>query len=176
MKARSTVLKSTVVAGEADINKYQYLNDNLNRQLHWIDKADLRLAFIVPLTLAMLASISAKSPSLSKWDAALWMWIPFSIFFLSLTLVFCICATFPRITGKKKSNVFFRGILEKDIDEYASQVTSIEEEDALIDLAYQVHINAGIAATKFNWIQKALFTLILASIFWAFTIHALWSD
>ena len=151
------------------------MNDNLNRQLSWIDKADLRLAFIVPLALAMIASIATKAPAINNWDVALWVWVPFSFLFLSLTLVFCVCATFPRTDGKKPSSLFFGGIIESNIDEYASNALRVEEEEVLRDLAHQVHINAEIAATKYGWIQKALFTLILASIFWAFTIYTLWS-
>lgn len=147
----------------------------MNRQLSWIDKADLRLAFIVPLALAMLASIATKAPAINKWDVELWVWVPFSVLLLSFTLVFCVCATFPRTDGKKPSSVFFGGVLESNIDDYASKALEIEEEEVLRDLAYQVHINAEIASAKYGWIQKALFTLILASVFWAFTIYSLWS-
>lgn len=160
---------------EAKIETYQFLNDNLDRQLSWIDKSDIRLAFIAPLSLAMLASLASKTPVITEWSIAIWMWLLFSTFFLFLTLIFCVCATFPRTDGKKDSVVFFGEIIKKDIDTFADEILIITEADVLKDLVYQIYINAEIASIKYGWIQKSLFTLILASVFWLFAIYTLWS-
>lgn len=157
------------------MEKYQFLNDNLDRQLAWISKSDSRLSFIVPIALAMLAALAAKAPELKIWTVEIWLFVGLSAVFLFTTLIFCLCATFPRTDAKKESNIFFGGILTRDIDEFSSQVMALDDIQILEDIAFQVHINAEIASSKYKWIQGALFTLFLASVFWIIALYVVWS-
>ena len=128
----------------------------------------------MPIALAMLAALASKTPTIDKWSVPIWMALSFTILFLSLTIIFCLCATFPRTDSQKPSNIFFGGITSKNIDDFTRQIEATKKQEILTDLSHQIHINAQIASIKYTWIQRALFTLIIASIFWGFAIFILW--
>lgn len=157
------------------MDRYQFLNDNLDRQLAWISKSDKRLSFVVPIALAMLASLAAKAPELEDWTATIWTFVGLASIALSITLIYCLCATFPRTDAKKNSNIYFEGILSKEIDQFAQEAVSLDDVAIQEDLAFQIHINAEIASTKYKLIQKALFTLFLSSFLWVIALYILWS-
>lgn len=157
------------------MDKYQFLNDNLDRQLLWIARADSRLKFIVPMCLAMFGTLAAKSPELGCWEVKQAIPSFFAVLFLTLSLLFCFLATFPQTKGKKPSQIYFGGIIKTPLNDFPTKISETDEQDILTDLAFQCHINADIADKKFKWIQKAQFVLFIASLFWTCAIYFLWS-
>ncbi len=58
-----------------------YLEKELSRLLQWIQVADNRLAFILPLATAMLGALAILAPTPEKWSSISLILFSFAVFF-----------------------------------------------------------------------------------------------
>lgn len=156
------------------MDKVDYLEKNLARQLSWIQAADTRIALLLPLTTAMVGVLAALLPPTAKWTISLSLPTSFAVFFLVLCVIFTACASFPRTNGPKGSGLFFSGIISRSDSQFSKYVIDLEEQDYLSDLASQCYINAQIAERKFTWVKRAMSCLFLSSLPWVLAIYFLY--
>ncbi len=156
-------------------HQIDYLEKELARLLGWIQVADSRIALVLPLTTAMLGALSVLAPDIDKWTMPSAITSSFALFFLILGLAFCALASFPRVNGPKGSNIFFRGIDSRELDQYKQAVNDFSQEEYCDDLINQCHINSKIANTKFTWVRRAMVCMFLSFVPWAISIYLLYS-
>lgn len=156
-------------------DKIDYLEKELARLLSWIQVADSRMALVLPLTTAMLGVLSVLAPDINGWSMPAAIASSFALFFLILSPIFCALASFPRISGPKGSNIFFGGIVSRELEQFKQAVSNITQEDYCDDLINQCHINSQIANTKFSWVRRAMGSMFLAFFPWAVAVYTLYS-
>lgn len=149
----------------------EHLQYILDKQLGWITSADSRLSLVLPLSTAMLGALAIYATNPSAWTLMAGIPAAFAIFFLSLSIIFCACASFPRTTGTKGSLMFFEGIVSRDLSQYRAAVKSTERDKFQDDLIQQCHINAQIASKKFTWVKRGMGSMLTAMLPWAFAIY-----
>jgi Pycsar effector protein len=142
----------------------------LDKQLNWIAAADSRLSLVLPLSTAMLGALAVYAPKPSTWILAAGIPAAFALFFLTLSIIFCAVASFPRTSGTKGSLIFFEGINSRDLTQFKATIMSAKEIDFQDDLLQQCHINAQIASAKFTWVKRGMCSLLIAMLPWAFAI------
>lgn len=152
----------------ADTEQLQYI---LDKQLGWIAAADSRLSLVLPLSTAMLGALAVYATTPSAWTLMAGIPAAFAIFFLSMSIVFCACASFPRTDGTKGSLVFFGGIVSRDAAQFQAAIKAAQKGDLQDDLIDQCHINAQIASTKFTWIKRGMASMLAAMLPWAFAVY-----
>lgn len=151
--------------------KVDQVESVLNRQIAWIAAADSRLSLVLPLSTAMLGALAVYAPTPNAWTLVTGIPASFAIFFLSLSILFCALAFFPRTTGTKGSVIFFEGISSRSLEQYQSTLTTIADTEYLADLIQQCHINAAIASTKFAWVKRGMGSLFISVIPWAYAVY-----
>lgn len=157
------------------MDKIDYFEKTLARQLAWIQAADTRLSLVLPLSTAMLGTLAVLTPAADSWPISVALLSSCAVILLILSIVFCACAAFPRTYGPKGSMIFFGGIAQRKTDQYQSDAKSLSEEDYVDDLARQCHANAQIADTKYNWVKRGLACLFLATLPWALSVYFLYA-
>lgn len=156
------------------MNKIDYLEKELLRLLAWIQAADTRIVFVLPLSTAMLGMLAALAPKIGGWEILSVLMVSFSIIFLVISISCLAFATFPRTDGPKGSMIFFTGISSKNSQQFREEVESFTEDKYIQDLSDQCHINAIIAETKFTWIKRSLIFLFLSSPPWFISVYLLY--
>lgn len=162
------VSRSTETAPMAYTEQLQYI---LDKQLGWIAAADSRLSLVLPLSTAMLGALAVYATTPSAWTLMAGIPAAFALFFLSMSIVFCACASFPRTNGTKCSLVFFGGIVSRDAAQFRADIKAAQKGDLQDDLIDQCHINAQIASTKFTWIKRGMASMLAAMLPWAFAMY-----
>lgn len=157
------------------MNKIDFLEKNLSRQLKWIQSADTRIALVLPLSTAMLGALSVLSPEVDKWSNLSAISVSFAVLFLSLSIIFSAIASFPRTNGPKSSLIYFVGISDNDTSQYKEAVNEIDEEKYQNDLASQCHVNAQVAIIKYSWVKRSMGCLFLSSFPWAIAVFLLYN-
>lgn len=152
----------------ADIGQLQYI---LDKQLGWISAADSRLSLVLPLSTAMLGALAIYATQPSAWTLMAGIPAAFAIFFLCISIIFCAFASFPRTGGTKESLLFFGGIASREISWFKASVKVANNSDLQDDLIEQCHINAQIALVKFTWVKRAMASLLMAMVPWAFAVY-----
>lgn len=153
-----------------------YLEKELSRLLHWIQAADTRLAFILPLTTAMLGALALLAPKPEAWSSLAVVMFSFSVLFLVLSVIFSACASFPRTNGPKGSLLYFSGIESRELNQFSIAAKEMTDTQYIDDLISQCHINAQICEKKFSHIRHALACLFISSIPWSASIFILYGN
>lgn len=156
------------------MNKIDYLEKELLRLLAWIQVADTRIVFVLPLSTAMLGMLAALAPKITNWSTLSILMVVFSVIFLVISIACLAFATFPRTDGPKGSMIFFIGISNKSREQFRDDVDSFTEEKYIQDLSDQCHINATIADAKFSWVKRSLIFLFLSSTPWFISVYLLY--
>lgn len=156
------------------MKKFEFLEDNLARQLLWIQAADGRIALLLPLNTAMLGVLAVLAPAYDYWTVFSAVSSSFAAALLVLSVVFTALAAFPRTEGPKGSLVFFSGIVAREEDQFSAAIESLDDDVYLRDLTSQVYVNAKIASQKFSWVRRAMVCLFLSSIPWTLAIYSLY--
>jgi hypothetical protein len=156
------------------MDKINTLEKILDRQLAWISRADTRISLVLPLATAMLGSLAALAPKPTNWEILPAILASISAILIVLAMIFSSLACFPRVAGPKSSNIFFNGIAGRETGQYKKIMCEISEDDYLDDICRQCHRNAQIAKAKFEWIQKALASLLISVIPWILTVYLLY--
>lgn len=156
------------------MNKVDYLEKNLERQLSWIQRSDTRISLLLPLTTTMGAVLAALVPAPDKWTISSIAPSIFTIVLLALCVIFTACATFPRTNGPSGSGIFFGGIAKRTASQYSEYVNKLDDHCYTNDLAGQCYINAQIAHRKINWVKRAMICLFLSFLPWVISIYFLY--
>lgn len=156
--------------------KIKHLEDNLARQLGWIETADSKATFIFMLNVAMLGLLASVSPlSICYWIFTSALFASLSAALSLMSLLFLSIASFPITQGPSDSLIFFGEIVKRDIDQFKSEIDLTTFEKYTVDLAEQCYRNAQIANRKYEWIQRALLCLYLSVIPWGLAIYSLYN-
>lgn len=146
----------------------------LERNLAWIAAADAKVAIIVTINIAMLGGLAG----IFGWSNAhrtYWGYLACVVaVILSGSGVFCAAmAMFPRTDGPKKSLLFSVPVAGMNLPDYKAALKDCSDELLLEDWAGQVHRNAEIAKTKFEWVRLAMIWSFLGVPAWAVAISVM---
>jgi hypothetical protein len=147
----------------------------LSLLLGWVRAAETRLAFVLPLSMAMLGALAVLAPSAPKWTIVGSVFSAFAALSLVLSIALAALASFPRTTGPKGSLIYFGGITTRDLVQYEQEVKSQSLESHLDDLIRQCHRNAQIAERKYTWIQRSMVCLFISTLPWVISLFILYS-
>lgn len=156
------------------MDRISILDSILSRQLGWIAAADQKNSFIFPVAAAMLGLLAALSPDKNGWTVPSAIFGTVAAVLLTLSVIFCALAAFPRTEGPRGSNIYCDGILSREPDQYVKDVKALTEDGHISDLARQCHINAAIACAKYKWIKLALGAIFAAVAPWVVSIYLLY--
>jgi hypothetical protein len=156
------------------VNRIDVLEKELARLLEWVRASESRLALVLPLSTAMLGALAVLAPAANKWTVFTAVTSSFASLFLSLSMVFSACASFPRTSGPKGSVIYFGGVVDRDLVQYEKAMRDLQEEDYIQDLARQCHRNAQIAVAKYSWTRRAIACLFFGTGPWAIALFLLY--
>lgn len=150
------------------------LEASLGRQLSWVAATESRITLIVPLSTALFGTLAIKYSSFSSAPCLFQVGAWIALALLSAAVVCASIAIFPRTKGPKGSLIFFGGIANQPLDSFSRNIENTSEDVYRRDLAEQIHINARIAATKFSWIRRSIFFMLLALLPWSLSVANLY--
>lgn len=156
---------------ENEIVPLDALQNNLDRQLHWVKSSEDRFRFSLPIAIAMVASCAAILPqprALSSID--FWLLIPAVTLLLSYFSV-ALFAMVPEIRTGGRSLVYFGDISDGEPSETVGAIAKMSACDARKDIALQIFVNAKIARRKYELGRIALILLFVATPFWTLSIY-----
>lgn len=148
----------------------------LERNLAWIAAADAKVAIIVTINVAMLGGLAGtfgwSDAHRSYWAYGACMMATI----LSGSGVFCAAmAMFPRTDGPKQSLLFSVPVAGMTLPDYQAALKDRSDEQLLEDWAGQVHRNAEIAKSKFEWVRAAMIWSFLGAPTWVIAIGVMLS-
>lgn len=143
----------------------------LERNLAWIAAADAKVAIIVTINVAMLGGL-AGTFGWSEAHRTLWAYLACMMaVMLSGSGVFCAAmAMLPRTDGPKQSLLFSVPVAGMNLPDYQAALKDSSDEQLLDDWAGQVHRNAEIAKSKFEWVRVAMIWSFLGVPAWVVAI------
>lgn len=147
----------------------------LERNLHWIAAAEVKVAVIVALDTAMLGTLAAAFSALDPTERTAWAVLlsTVSVCFLGAALFCARMCVLPRMEGPQSSFVFFRRIVEREASDYAEAFKKASDEQLLDDCLAQIHRNAQIACDKHQWVRAGMMWSFLALPVWVLALGAL---
>lgn len=138
----------------------------VERQLHWISAADVKIGVIVAIDTAMLGGLAAAfaaSQDHTAWAMAMCV----GALVLSGVGLFCTAmAVFPRLDGPPDSMLFFARVAAVKPSDYVTKLAQVSDEELLCDWATQIHRNAMIAKLKHGWVKSAMLWSFFSTPFW----------
>lgn len=148
----------------------------LERNLAWIAAADAKVAIIVTINTAMLGGLAGTF----GWTDAhrtCWAYLAGVVaLMLSGAGVFCAAmAMFPRTNGPKQSLLFSVPVAGMSLPDYQAALKDRADDQLLEDWAAQVHRNAEIAKSKFEWVRLAMIWSFLGVPAWVVAIGVMLS-
>ena len=159
-----------------DKDRLQIAQWILERNLAWVAAAEVKVAVIVTIDMALLGSIgaaySAATPAARVAHADLF-WTISAAIFVATGIVCAAMAVLPRLKGPTESLVFFGYIRSLPESEYLERFKSASESRLLEDWVAQIHRNAQIAHEKFSWVRRSMWLSFLSVIPWAVAIRML---
>ena len=152
------------------------LESSLERHLSWAQSAEMRLAWGLPVSTAMLGAIAVLSPKAASWTVPMGITSSFAVTFLLLSILFFALSSFPRTSGPKGSLLYFGGISSKEESQYHNDMTNLTKQEYFEDLVSQCYRNAQVVQKKYSWLQRAFTCLFISSVPWVLSIYLLYSD
>jgi Family of unknown function (DUF5706) len=155
------------------IERLKYAQWLLERNLAWIAQAEVKVAVVISIDVAMVSAIAAAyttTASKSAWAVLL------SVLFGLLVAAALFSAAIvvrPQIDGPPTSFVFFGKVAKMERADYAQALKMASAEDLLKDISEQIHRNAEIALTKHHWIGLAVKWSSVSAFFWMAAISQL---
>ena len=153
---------------------YKIANDLLSKQLSWVIAADNKVPPIFAINTAMLGVIAALSKGIENWSISHAIVSVLAALPLVGSIISLALATFPRLHGPKGSNIYFGGIITKNLEAYVSEMKKTKDDDLLEDMYRQVYRNAEIAQAKFTFIKWAMIQTFSSIPFWLISIWKLY--
>lgn len=138
------------------MNKVDFLEKTLERQIGFVRASETRVSFTLP-AMSLVLGIWLYGFKQAETDNVV------AVLSGSLSLVgfivliyFVWLSMFPQTEGAKKSLIFFGSISNTSLEEYRELVLQQKEEDYMHDLIQQIHINSQIAMNKFSSVKSAM--------------------
>ena len=170
-------LRNYLIAKSIVKNKFMEINKiiekaelNLERQIEWIGKHDIKTSFVAGVAIAMLGVAANLDYSILRCTSYTIV-ITLTFLLLALSLFYVYLSQFPKVNSPNHSLLFFGTIADRKLNKFQEEFKSINEEKYLEDLLHQTHVNADIVKKKFNYLKLALIFLLLAVIPWSFMIY-----
>jgi hypothetical protein len=159
------------VTNENELVPLEALQNNLDRQLHWVKASEDRFRFSLPIALAMVASCAAllpQPPALSSLD--FWFLIPAITLLMSYFGV-ALFTLLPEIRTGGSSLIYFGDISDGEQTKTVAGISNMSASDARKDISLQIFVNATIARRKYELSRIALILLFVATPFWTVSIY-----
>jgi len=145
----------------------------LERQLAWISQAEVKVAALVSVQIAMLAGLGAVFLAADEKSTLAWL-ATWACGLLAAMAVFCAAmAVDPQTGGPERSLIFFGRIEELRYEEFARQLHHTQPSELLEDFAAQIYRNAEIAKSKHRWVARATKASFLSALPWLIAIGSL---
>lgn len=147
----------------------------LERNLAWVAAAEVKVAVIVTIDMALLGSIGgayAGADALARTTcASVWA---VSAGVAATAGIFCAAmAVLPRLNGPTNSLVYFGRIGLLDHGEYLEKFKNATETELFEDWAAQIHRNAQIACEKYSWVRASMYWSFISVLPWFASILTL---
>lgn len=152
-------------------DKISQTEQNLQRKLDWISRADTRIGFTASVAVAMLGVLATASAALEEWS---WYFVlifgaAFGLLFASLILIYL--SQYPKMRSSNSSLIYFGTIAKLKVDEFKRRVRAETEDEYLDDLLFQTHTNAQILDLKFKYLKGALILIFISILPWLSSIY-----
>lgn len=159
----------------SDPEKLAHARWVLERNLHWIAAAEVKVGIVIAIDTGLLGALAAALNG-NRADGHYYL-AHISTFLAAVFLAFAIfCAAMtvlPRTAGPTSSMIFFGPIASKSKADYQHDFDCADTAALLTDCTAQIHRNAEIAAQKFRWVRHAMQWSFAAAPFWAAAIATL---
>lgn len=146
----------------------------LGLQLDWIRAVDAKTPIVMAVATGMLGVVFAIAPAPDNMTKTAVAWMIVGSAALTVSLVLCTLASFPRTTGPAGSLIFFGGISARPLADYKKHACEQSDEDRLDDLCKQCHRNAEIATEKYKQTRRAVGWLLTGIPLWLAAVYALY--
>lgn len=143
-------------------DRISWAEENLSRQIEWVERHDTRCATILSISIAMLGFLAAETPPIGKIDASGFFFSLLAIATLSISLLAIYFSSYPRTSSPNKSLVYFGTISSHSLENFSSDFCQRSDKEHLDDLCAQTHINSHIVAKKFAALKVSLIFLLLS--------------
>jgi pycsar effector protein len=146
----------------------------LERNLHWIAAAEVKVAVVVAIDTGMLGALATLITQSPTELRPVWWVFAVGGAFITLVLgVFCAAMTIiPRTTGPD-TLLFFGRIAQHASADYVELFKKRSGAAMLEDCLLQVHRNSEIARDKYQWVRASMLWSFLAVTFWVPALTAL---
>jgi len=146
----------------------------LSLQLEWVRVADAKVPPIFAINIAMLGVVVALIKTNSNWTLCESILTSFCLLLLVTSTCCLALSMFPRLSGPKKSNIFFGGITKKTEKVFIEELKCESDSDYENDVLAQTYRNAEIAGEKFKFIKYSFITSFASVPFWLGAIYLLY--
>ncbi len=143
----------------------------LGLQLAWIERSDSKIFFLVSVCLAMMGSLVALLGEKDLADIQFKVAVVLYFILSGVSLASGIHATFPRLKGPDRSNIYFGGISNQSAGDYKANVISLSAEQNMKDEIDQIHVNACIASRKYESVKFSFQLFGFSVPFWFLSIY-----
>jgi hypothetical protein len=151
-------------------SKIARAESNLQRQLDWVARHDLRTAFVAGVGITMLGVVASIDWNTVLANGFLLACFLLSLVLLFLSLCFIFASQYPKTKSPNPSVLYFGTIANYHFDDFKSKFMNMSESEYLNDLLCQTHINAQIINGKLRYLKIALSLLLIAVLPWTITI------
>lgn len=144
----------------------------LERNLVWISGSEVKVGVIVALNTAMLAGLGSTYSSAMTEARIAWSYVYLFAAGIGLAAsLYCAAmVVLPRLDGPAKSLLFFGRVAALDQADYSDRLKKASDDELLADWAVQIHRNAEIAKTKYEWVRAAMAWSFCSMVPWFFAI------
>lgn len=151
-----------------DNNRLKAAQWVLERNLAWINAAEVKVGIIVAIDTAMLAGLAAAFGDSDAAARTAWayVWVVGATVVLASGIFCAAMAVLPRLNGPAKSLVFFGRIGQLDEAEFVERFKKATDDQLLEDWSAQIHRNAQIACMKFGWVHTGMVWSFLSLVPW----------
>jgi hypothetical protein len=159
----------------ADSDNLAHARWVLERNLHWIAAAEMKIGVVIAIDTGLLGALAAAlngNRATGQVSFAQLCSLLASVL-LALAIICAAMTVLPRVEGPPSSMIFFGKIAGKSLAEFARQFSDAKSGDFLADCVAQIHRNAEIACEKFKWVRKSMWCSFIAAPFWAAAIATL---
>jgi hypothetical protein len=158
-----------------DTDRLRHANWILERNLHWIAAAEVKMGAIIAIDTAMLGYLMSSFTAVASnaRTAFAYLYSGLAGLFLSLAILHCAMTVIPRLTGPAASMIFFGRVKELKYPDYRAKFLNADAAEHLDDCLAQVHRNAEIAFTKHRLIRIATLWSIAAIMPWVCGLYCL---
>lgn len=137
----------------------------LERQLSWIDHAEVKAGLVLTINLALISAFLVPDfwgpvlIQLCRFHLDIMPFLRGLIIATNIVACYCVCKVILAQTkSTKKSLIYFGEIskLKTTVCYEKDFVNAIKEKSFLSDLTSQIYINAKIATDKFYWVNRSI--------------------